>query len=74
MAEIGDELDEGTAMAKMLMAGLEEIQVDAVNWLVLYRHRQTRQYWEKSFPRAEMHGGGPWRLRCLRDGAQSWGR
>jgi hypothetical protein len=32
-------------------------------WEFLYRDPQDGRYWEMSFPRGEMHGGGPGLLR-----------
>lgn len=51
----------------MLATKLEEIKVDPVNWIVIFRHRYTSQLWELSYPQSEMHGGGPRRLRLLGD-------
>jgi hypothetical protein len=35
------------------------------DWRILYRHRETSQLWELSYPMGEMHGGGPRLLSCL---------
>jgi hypothetical protein len=34
-------------------------------WRTLLQHRLTGALWELSYPQAEMHGGGPRRLRQL---------
>jgi hypothetical protein len=36
-------------------------------WFVLYRHRDSGQFWELSYPQGEMHGGGARLLTCLGD-------
>lgn len=51
----------------LLATKLEEIKVDPVNWIVIFRHRDTNQLWELSYPQSELHGGGPRRLRLLGD-------
>jgi hypothetical protein len=35
------------------------------DWAILYRHRETGDLWDITFPHGEMHGGGPQRLRLL---------
>lgn len=44
---------------------LEKMRADNSGWRTLYRHHKTGQYWELSYPRGEIHGGGPRLLRCL---------
>lgn len=34
-------------------------------WETLYRDPDDGRYWEKTFPRSEMHGGGPPQLRAI---------
>jgi len=50
---------------EMLATKLEEVRTDATNWLVIFRHRETNQLWELSYPQSELHGGGPRRLRLM---------
>ena len=47
----------------LLATKLEKLR--AKNWRVLYRHRETGQFWELTYPQTEMHGGGPRLLRRL---------
>ena len=35
------------------------------NWATLYRHKETGEYWELTYPQSEMQGGGPRRLRMV---------
>lgn len=34
-------------------------------WETLYRDPENGRYWEKTYPKGEMHGGGPPALVCL---------
>jgi len=55
-----------SAIIKDLLASkLDKIKVDWSGWFTLYRHRESGQLWELSYPMGEMHGGGPRLLRCL---------
>jgi hypothetical protein len=90
MARIGDELRdvwtmsdgkvtaEGDAhvISDWLANKLDKIRIDseAGAWLILYRHKETGQFWELTYPQSEMHGGGPRLLRCLGDDASELGR
>ncbi len=46
-----------------LLVDLERIADKDGGWTVLYRHRETHEFWELSYPQGEMQGGGPRRLR-----------
>jgi hypothetical protein len=35
-------------------------------WEALYQDPADGRYWERSYPRGELHGGGPSRLRTLK--------
>ena len=86
MAKLGDELRDlweadGTRMVErgdaaaideMLNRKLEKQKADASGWRVLYRHHDTGQFWELTYPQSHMHGGGPRLLRCLGDKASDW--
>jgi Immunity protein 27 len=37
-------------------------------WETLYRDPRDGRYWERTYPRSEMHGGGPPELVCLAAG------
>ena len=67
VSEDGKMIARGDAAAidDMLGTKLEKIRSDASGWLVVYRHRETNQLWELSYPQSEMHGGGPRRLRLI---------
>src|SRR6476646_1654968 len=41
---------------------LERIANDSSDWDTLYRDPRDGRLWELTYPRSEMHGGGP---RCL---------
>jgi hypothetical protein len=47
----------------MLQNRLEEVR--SANWRLLYRDRETGEFWEMTWPQGEMHGGGPRRLTKL---------
>lgn len=86
MAKLDDELrdswkSDGTRMVArgdtaaiddMLESKLEKQKADASGWYVLYRHRDTGQLWELTYPQSHMQGGGPRLLRCLGDDASDW--
>jgi hypothetical protein len=36
-------------------------------WDILYRDRGDGRYWEFTYPKSYMHGGGPPRLTCISD-------
>lgn len=79
MAVAGDELNDvwefsdGKAIAAgdaktidaLLATKLEKIRTDTSGWVTLYRDRESGIFWELSYPKGEIHGGGPRRLRCL---------
>jgi Immunity protein 27 len=42
-------------------------------WRVLYRHCETGEFWELTYPHSGWHGGGPRLLRRLNIGApEQW--
>ncbi len=59
-----EELD-GAAAQDYVREHLEEIEVDKVQWEILYRCPVTAIEWLCDFPHSERHGGGPPRLRRL---------
>ena len=48
---------------------LEQVEVRADGWEVLYRCPVTGRQWLEDYPRGEEHGGGPMRLRRLEEGS-----
>jgi hypothetical protein len=44
---------------------LKEIGRDATGWDVLYQDPNDGRYWELTYPKSHMHGGGPPRLTCI---------
>jgi Immunity protein 27 len=34
-------------------------------WETLFRDSEDGRYWERTYPKGEMHGGGPPSLKCL---------
>jgi hypothetical protein len=44
---------------------LERIANDSSGWEILYRDPRDGRLWELTYPRGEMHGGGPRRLRII---------
>jgi Immunity protein 27 len=47
---------------------LDEVEVRAEGWEVLYRCPQTNAIWLEDYPRGAEHGGGPMHLRRLEAG------
>lgn len=56
---------DGAAINDLLATKLEKIGTHDEGWTTIYRHRETQQVWELSYPQSEMHGGGPRRLRLI---------
>ena len=56
---------DAAAIDEMLSTKLEKIRTEENGWIVIYRHRDTNQLWELSYPQSELHGGGPRRLRLI---------
>ena len=54
---------DANAIDELLKAKLVELRT--VDWATLYRHIDTQELWDLIYPRSEMHGGGPRRLRLL---------
>jgi Immunity protein 27 len=48
-----------------LLDGLDRVTDRDGGWAILYRHRNTGEFWELTYPQGEMHGGGPRRLRRM---------
>jgi hypothetical protein len=48
-----------------LLSHLTELRRADGGWRVLYVDELRGSYWELSYPQAEMHGGGPRRLKEL---------
>jgi len=48
---------------------------DGGGWETLYRDPDDGRYWERTYPRGELHGGGPPQLTCLTadDAKQKYG-
>ena len=44
---------------------LERLAADASGWDTLYRDPRDGRLWERTYPRSEMHGGGPPQLRVI---------
>ena len=43
------------------------VEVRKENWAILYRHKETGEFWDLTYPQGEIHGGGPRRLRVVSD-------
>jgi len=43
----------------------ELVLVRTGDWSLLYRHPETGDLWDVTYPQSEMHGAGPKRLRHL---------
>jgi Immunity protein 27 len=56
---------DAAAISEMLEQKLEKVRVGESGWISVYRHRETGQLWELSYPQGELQGGGPRRWRLL---------
>jgi hypothetical protein len=61
----GKMLAEGDAKTIDALLGAKLIELKKGNWAILYRHKDTKELWDLVYPQAELHGGGPRRLRRL---------
>jgi Immunity protein 27 len=43
------------------------VEVQKKNWAILYRHKETGEFWDLTYPQGEMQGSGPRRLRVVSD-------
>ena len=50
---------------------LEEVEIRASGWEVLYRCPVTARLWLEDYPRGSEHGGGPMRLRQVEADTES---
>ena len=57
----GDEVSVRTE--ELIKTDLRYIARSEDGWETLYRDKTDGRYWELTYPRSEMHGGGPMALR-----------
>ena len=50
---------------------LEIVGTSESGWETLFRDPSDGRYWERTYPRSELHGGGPPTLRCLTEAEAS---
>lgn len=55
-------------IAYLLEHELRQVAVDDSGWASLYVDPADGRFWELSFPKSEMHGGGPPMLTCIGGG------
>ena len=60
---VGDTTEE--RIEWLITQKLQRIAKDWSGWETLYRDPQDGRLWELTYPRGEMHGGGPRRLRVI---------
>ena len=44
---------------------LTEVAVDGETWSILYQDQEDGRFWEMTYPKSHMHGGGPPSLNCI---------
>ena len=47
------------------LSRMRKITSDSSGWNILHRDDSSGQLWETTYPRSEMHGGGPRELRSV---------
>jgi hypothetical protein len=57
--------EQGKRMDLLIMGYLKKVAADASGWYILYQDPKDKRYWELSFPKSEMQGGGPRLLSVL---------
>lgn len=50
---------------ELISKHLREIARTSGGWETLYLDPSDNRLWERSYPKGEMHGGGPPRLTCI---------
>lgn len=50
---------------ELVRSHLTQLGPDAIGWDMLYRDADDGRLWELTYPKSELHGGGPPQLRCL---------
>jgi hypothetical protein len=55
----------------LLAEHLHLLGSDVSGWSQLYLDPDDGRYWELTYPKSELHGGGPPLLRCLTEG-EAW--
>jgi len=62
---VGDDVEQ--RIGELVDQYLEKVAVSPASggWDTLYRDPQDGRYWELTYPRSEMHGGGPRQLTVL---------
>ncbi len=60
-----NEINDSALIQKFCDERLMLVRTDQSGWMMLYRDKETGQFWELDYPHSEMHGGGPPRLREL---------
>ena len=57
--------DTGKRVESLTSSCLQRIGVDASGWDCLYRDPADGCYWERTYPKSDMHGGGPPKLQHI---------
>jgi hypothetical protein len=53
----------------LIQEKLQRIAVTSDGWEILYQDPQDQRFWELTFPKGEMQGGGPKTLRIISEEA-----
>ena len=49
----------------LIKSHLKFLAKDSTGWETLYRDSKDDRLWERTYPRGEMHGGGPPQLKMM---------
>ncbi|WP_299775903.1 Imm27 family immunity protein [uncultured Pseudoteredinibacter sp.] len=49
---------QGKEIDKFLNKYCDKVATDESGWEILYRAKSTQEYWVKTYPNSEQHGGG----------------
>ena len=60
---IADDVEQ--RIAWLVASVLEQVAKTSDGWTALCRDHSDGRYWELTYPRSEMHGGGPSLLTCI---------
>jgi hypothetical protein len=50
---------------RLVGSHLQKVTSDPSGWETLYRDPEDDRYWELTYPKSELHGGGPPQLRAV---------
>jgi len=57
------------AVESYISLNLEKLKTDESGWETLYFNKATKEYWVRSYPNSDVHGGGQPQLEQISESA-----